>query len=1005
MIPLQLTLSNFLSYRAATLDFRGLHTACICGSNGAGKSSLLEAITWVVWGKSRASTEDDIIHAGEKSVRVDFEFSCNRETYRIIRTRQRGRSSAVEFQVKRNSNEYQSLSLKGLRNTQKQIISSLKLDYDTFINSAYLRQGRADEFMLRTAGERKAILAELLKLDQYQELADRAKDESKQYKGKVEQLEGSLQPLLEKLERRKEISGELTAVGKELTALEEVQEKDKQELQQLQGANHLRETAQQQLTWQQNQYQNLTRDCDRLSSDRSSLQTQLQQLEQLLKQEPEITAGYQQLLQWQKEEESLAAKFQAYQNGQQQGQELERKLIKQSNEFNLQIKQSQTRLEALGQQEQEIEQVLGNAGEVEAALRKLRHSRRQLQELDRLQHEVAPLLQQRQNLTIEIQGVEAKRTAKLEQLQLESERLTAQMTVVPEKRQALLTIDGEIGELEKKRVYQQRVEEKGKERGRFRERLQESQRVCEQQLEELRQKLHMLQAPGAACPLCEREMEEFRRQRVIEKTQAQHQEIERQFWTIREQMATCERELQVLRGEYAQLSKELGAYDSLQHQLGQLEAQLEATGEVYSQLQQIKGEIESLERSLVVDKYSGQLEQERKQLDQAIEKLNYDEQTHALARSEVERWRWAEIKQGKIEDARRRQETIATQKPGLLAEIASLQQQQKEGEASIKQEIEQLNRGIKELGYDRAQHNQLIAQLRQAQVWHLRQGELQQAKEKYPQVEERLQELAQLLQVRIQDKEKMQQQLDSLVAQMKEMKDNRPEIGSLDRQIQQRRRKLDELIGQQGRLQQEITQLDNLQKQYEESCEELAEGKRQYRIYQELAQAFGKNGIQALTIENVLPQLEAQSNQILARLTGNQLHVQFLTQKASSSKSKKSAKLIDTLEIAIADAKGTRSYETYSGGEAFRINFAIRLALAQLLAQRAGTSLQMLIVDEGFGTQDGEGCERLIAAINAIAADFSCILTVTHMPQFKAAFQNRIEVYKGDNGSQLKILS
>ena len=97
MIPLQLTLKNFLSYRHATLNFRGLHTACICGANGAGKSSLLEAITWVVWGKSRAATEDDVIHGGANNVRVDFEFSYSHQTYRIIRTRPRGRSSSLEF--------------------------------------------------------------------------------------------------------------------------------------------------------------------------------------------------------------------------------------------------------------------------------------------------------------------------------------------------------------------------------------------------------------------------------------------------------------------------------------------------------------------------------------------------------------------------------------------------------------------------------------------------------------------------------------------------------------------------------------------------------------------------------------------------------------------------------------------------------------------------------------------------------------------------------------------
>ena len=158
-------------------------------------------------------------------------------------------------------------------------------------------------------------------------------------------------------------------------------------------------------------------------------------------------------------------------------------------------------------------------------------------------------------------------------------------------------------------------------------------------------------------------------------------------------------------------------------------------------------------------------------------------------------------------------------------------------------------------------------------------------------------------------------------------------------------------------------------------------------------------------IENILPQLETETNHLLARLTGNQLHIQFVTQKASKSTAKKaSPKLIDTLDILIADAQGTRPYETYSGGEAFRINFSIRLALAKLLAQQAGTALQLLIIDEGFGTQDAEGCERLVAAINAIASDFACILTVTHMPQFKEAFQQRIEVHKSNQGSQVRVI-
>jgi exonuclease SbcC len=277
------------------------------------------------------------------------------------------------------------------------------------------------------------------------------------------------------------------------------------------------------------------------------------------------------------------------------------------------------------------------------------------------------------------------------------------------------------------------------------------------------------------------------------------------------------------------------------------------------------------------------------------------------------------------------------------------------------------------------------------------------AQQQYPQICQRLESLTQTLQGRRSDLEAIEAQLDKIVEQLEQCPDATNDIQALEWQMQQRRRQLDEQLSQQGRLQQRFNQLELLQTQYSEQQKHLQDLQRQYRIHQELAQAFGKNGIQALMIENILPQLEAETNHILARLTGNQLHVQIVTQRAGRRASKKTTKLIDTLDILIADASGTRPYETYSGGEAFRINFSIRLALARLLAQRAGTSLQMLIVDEGFGTQDSEGCDRLIAAINAIASDFSCILTVTHMPQFKEAFQTRIEVRKTQQGSHLSL--
>ena len=138
MIPQKLSLINFLSYRETSLDFTRLHTACMCGANGAGKSSLLEAIGWVVWGNSRVASEEDLIHLGEKEMRVDFSFISHGNLYRVIRSRRRGQSGNLEFQIAVNPPEvihnwdeiqFKVLTERGMRGTQQKILEYLKLDY------------------------------------------------------------------------------------------------------------------------------------------------------------------------------------------------------------------------------------------------------------------------------------------------------------------------------------------------------------------------------------------------------------------------------------------------------------------------------------------------------------------------------------------------------------------------------------------------------------------------------------------------------------------------------------------------------------------------------------------------------------------------------------------------------------------------------------------------------------------------------------------------------------
>lgn len=1034
MIPQKLTLKNFLSYREATLDFSGLHTACICGSNGSGKSSLLEAMAWAIWGESRAESKDDIIYMGELETQVDFIFISQGNLYRVIRNRRRGQSGALEFQVATtvlqeiedlDQIKFRTLTEKGIAPTQQKIIDYLKLDYDTFTNSAYLRQGKADEFMIKRPAERKEILANLLKLDQYDGLSDKAKDLAKSYKSQAEILEQTLTSNQVQIDQKGQLEQDIIQLQNTINQLQEKQAQDREQYQQLQAQQHHRQSWEKLLTGQQQQHQTFAQDYRRLQQELVTTQQQSQELEAVLKQETEIQTGYTHFQTLQTTEETLSAQFKIYQDSQQQRQQLQEQQRQHLNTLQQQIQGLQARLEALTQQEQDYSQILSQKTDIEAGLEQLKTARNRLTHFDQLQLEVTPILQQRQRLQTELDRAQSRQQARLEELKTSVGKLQRTLNQHrPQLEQQSQSIASQIIELDKKKVYQLRVREKGQERHGFIDRLNTVKRDYEEKLGELDQKIQLLskseseapeteelpllQSQFPPCPLCDRPLDEHHWNLVISKQQNQQQEFRNEIWVIHEQLVVADRELKILQEEYRQIQEDLLPYEELREQRGKIQAQLESLDQDEQQLQQLILEEKAVQTILETGDYATDLYAELRDLEQKLSQLNYNEQSHALARNEEKRWRWAEIKYSQIRDAQDKLTKINTQKPELETKIQSLTQSltEEKNNSKIQQKIIILEQKINQMGYNVEEHNRIRTELRQAQIWLTRTEQLNQAKQQYPILQKRLQELETITQERVKNLQAIQGQIELLQEQLKETPDPTESLKQLEQLIQQQRLKLDHYLGQFGSLQQQQTQLDNLNAQQIEIKTQLDTTRRQYRVYDELAKAFGKNGIQALMIENVLPQLEAETNQILSRLSSNQLHVQFVTQRTSgrgSKSSKNAPKMIETLEILIADARGTRSYETYSGGEAFRINFAIRLALAKLLAQRAGTSLQMLIIDEGFGTQDAEGCDRLIAAINAIASDFACILTVTHIPSLKEAFQARIEVHKTSQGSQIYL--
>ena len=207
---------------------------------------------------------------------------------------------------------------------------------------------------------------------------------------------------------------------------------------------------------------------------------------------------------------------------------------------------------------------------------------------------------------------------------------------------------------------------------------------------------------------------------------------------------------------------------------------------------------------------------------------------------------------------------------------------------------------------------------------------------------------------------------------------------------------------QQARVEGDLQRLEGQREEKAGLTEEERGAASRASVHDELALAFGPRGVQALLIETALPELEDDANDLLGRMTNGSMTLRLETQRQTQA-----GNTIETLEVIISDIQGTRAYEMYSGGEAFRINFALRIALSKLLARRAGSEVPVLFIDEGFGSQDAEGRERLIEAISELWNDpvfhDGLILIITHIDDVRNQFDTRIDVIKTENGSRYSL--
>jgi exonuclease SbcC len=865
MIPLRLSIKEFLSYQQeAELDFTSFDLACISGANGAGKSAILDAITWALFGRARKKEDDALINSSSQTAEITFEFVYEQDHYRILRSKTRNKTSVLELQLLNQQNEWVNLSEHSLRETEKRIEQTLRMDYDTFINTCFFLQGKADQFAQQPAGKRKEILSNILNLEIWEEYRNAAAIRRRKEENETAAINAWLE----------EIESELAQEGERLMRLE----RTSRELELKSALRKEKETV----------AENARRQSDLLKEQENLLQTQRVNLEDLKRQEKENQAL------WQARKEEL--------------------------EF--------------------FKQILKDEKAILEGYAALTGLRKELERLNELAARFYNLDKQRSEqeslITSERVGLEQA----FKNLEDQQDKINALVTKIELLKGQLESVEMELKEMgekiNEKSVAQLQIQD-----------LQQTQsdllaenKQLRLSMEELKARIEQLKSASAVCPLCGQALTESHRSSLLVGLEKEGKNQGDRYRKNEKAIQTVNEQIDEIKNKLAQLEKIEARKEQLIKNKAVLEteiksASIEIEGWEKTNLPQLK----ELQYKLKGQLFAMDAQHFLKEIMAALKTQGYDSQAHEEIRQNELAARGNEEQQRTLEKAR------ASAQP-LQREIDLIAKRQTELEENIRQQ------------------NEVILK-----------------------TEERFSQASAVL----------------------------PNLAQMEMELNVIRSEENELRLETGRAEQEVDVLAKRKSKKEEFLAKREEKAAVISRLELLERAFGRNGVPALLIEQALPDIESKANQILDQLSSGSMSLSFATQR--ERKYKKDEGAIQTLDILISDAAGKREYELFSGGEAFRINFAIRLALSQALAKRAGARLQTLVIDEGFGSQDADGRQRLIEAINLVmensplaggserVSDIRKILVITHLDELKDAFPARIEVEKTIKGSVLQVVS
>ena len=216
MIFTKLKLINFKSHENTVIKFdKGI--SVIVGENGAGKSTILEGISFALFKQHTGKKIDDLVRNNAQSMLVELGFTSNGRQYKIIREKKSNLKSSIYKKTSADGDYVHICS--GDKEVANEIHQILNIDSDLFLNAIYIRQGEIAELVDKTSAEKKLLIGKLLGIDSLEKAWKNLLPFITDYENQLSELKGKLynaDDLKEDLDKKKAELSSLKERGHEL---------------------------------------------------------------------------------------------------------------------------------------------------------------------------------------------------------------------------------------------------------------------------------------------------------------------------------------------------------------------------------------------------------------------------------------------------------------------------------------------------------------------------------------------------------------------------------------------------------------------------------------------------------------------------------------------------------------------------------------------------------------------------------------------------------------------